>query len=66
MKTYKAPRRRSKRSRTRRLLDQMDASNHREWAAVSALLAPLAPTLYTRSRAVEPHRIADATRTASR
>lgn len=35
MKTYKAPRRCSKRSRTRRLLDQMDASNHREWAAVT-------------------------------
>lgn len=35
MKTYKPPRRRSHRSRTRRLLDQMDAANHREWTAVT-------------------------------
>lgn len=35
MKTYKHPRRRSHRSRTRRLLDQMDTANHREWTAVT-------------------------------
>jgi hypothetical protein len=35
MKTYKQPRRRTRASRTRRLLDQMATANHREWTAVT-------------------------------
>lgn len=35
MKTYQKPRRRTRASRTRNLLDQMDAANHREWTAVT-------------------------------
>ena len=34
MKPYKTPRKRTRASRTRQVLDQMDAANFREWMAV--------------------------------